>query len=57
LAVLDNSGLDIRSVELTPAVASRWTELSEIAQSAGQTQIAKDALRRVRELQQTQFGQ
>jgi len=45
-----------QAVQLTPGVAIRWSRLSELAQADGQTQLAEEAQRRVRELQQSQSG-
>ena len=45
-----------QAVQLTPAVAIRWSRLSELAQADGQTQLAEEAMGRVRELQQSQSG-
>jgi tetratricopeptide (TPR) repeat protein len=45
-----------QAVQLTPAVASRWSKLSELARASGQAQLADEALRRVREIQQSESG-
>jgi hypothetical protein len=40
-----------RAVQLTPMVASRWSNLAELARSCGENQQAEEALRRLRELE------
>lgn len=43
--------LQEKATRLTPSVASRWSKLADLAQVAGDQQLAADALRHVQELQ------